>query len=150
MGDPMKTVTAIAGAALLVLAAPASGAGKTREASEEYSMASGAVVSHGEVEGGEVHWSAGSHYAKFRAERAEKFVTLAVEDAAGGPVLAHAHIDRNGDGDLDQQVDFCGETSEPIAVTKGSVVEVGAIFGMCDESTPSIVTEGTITATFTR
>ena len=113
-------------------------------------MASGAVVSHGQVEAGEVHWSAGSHYAKFRAERAEKFVTLAVEDTAGGAVMAHVHIDRDGDGEVDEQVDFCGETSKPIAVSKGSVVEVGAIFGMCDESTPSIVTEGTITATFTR
>ena len=145
----MKTVTAIATVALLALAAPASGASKARDVTEGYSMASGAVISHGEVSGGEVHWSAGSHYAVFRAERGERFVTLAVEDQTGGPVMAHVHIDRNGDGKLDEQVDFCSE-SEPIAVSKASVVEVGAIIGMCDGSSPSIVTEGTITATFSR
>ena len=146
----MKTITAIAAVALLALVTPASGAHSERQVTEEYSMASGAVVSHGEVTGGEVHWSAGSQYAVLRAERGEKFVTLTVEDQTGGPVLAHVHVDRNDDGELDEQVDFCGETAEPIAVSKASVVEVGAIFGMCDDSSPSIVTEGTITATFTR
>ncbi len=146
----MKTITAIAAAAFLVLAGPASGADRARQVSEDYSMASGAVVSHGEVSAGEVHWSAGSHYATFRAQRGERSVTLSVEDQTGGAVMAHVHVDRDGDGELDEQVDFCGETSKPIAVSKVSVVEVGAIFGMCDDSSPSIVTEGTITATFTR
>jgi hypothetical protein len=146
----MKRLMMVATVGLLIAASPAAGAGKSREATEAYSMASGAVVSHGEVSGGEVHWTAGSHYALFRAERGEKLVTLAVEDQAGGPVLAHVHVDRDGDGELDDEVDFCGKTSEPIAVSKATVVEVGALFGMCDESTPSIVTEGTITATFTK
>src|SRR5688500_17713994 len=107
-GTPMKRLMAVATVALLAAATPAAGAGKAREVSEGYSMASGAVVSHGEVSGGEVHWNAGSHYALFRAERGEKLVTLAVEDQAGGPVMAHVHVDRNGDGELDEQVDFCG------------------------------------------
>ena len=135
--------------ALLALAVPASGAGEGREASGTYSMGSGAVVSHGEVSDTEVHWTAGSHYVRFRAERGERFVSLAAEDSSGQPVAGHVHIDRDNDGKIDQVFDFCVKTAKPIAVTAGSVVEVGAIFGSCDDSW-SIVTEGTITATFAR
>lgn len=148
LGDEMKTFVAVS-VALLALAVPASGAGKGRETTGTYSMASGAVVSHGEVSDTEVHWTAGSHYLRFRAERGERFVSLAAEDSSGQPVAGHVHVDRDNDGKVDQVFDFCMKTATPIAVTAGSVVEVGAIFGSCDDSW-SVVTEGTITATFTR
>jgi hypothetical protein len=134
MGDLMKTITAIAAVALLALAAPASGAGSERQVTEEYQLGSGAFVGHGEV-----HWTIGSRYVKFRALDDERLVTLAAEDSTGQPVRAHVHIDRDGDGKLDKQVDFCGSTARPLAVQSGSIIEVG-----------TIVTEGTITATFTK
>ena len=145
MGDPMKRLIAVSAVALLVAAAPALGAGGAREVTEDYRMSNGAFVDHGEA-----HWTLGSAYAPFRAERGERWVTLAINDATGQPVRGHVHVDRDRDGKLDHQVDFCGKTAKPIAVQPGALVEVGVIMGLCDESTTSIVTEGTITATFSR
>jgi hypothetical protein len=145
----MNKYIAVTAVALLALAAPASGAAGGREVTENYSMGSGAVVSHGTVSDTEVHWTAGSQYLQFRAERGERFVSVVAEDTSGQPVAGHVHIDRDNDGKVDHEIDFCEKTAKPIAVTAGSVVEVGAIFGSCDDSW-SIVTEGSITATFTR
>ena len=146
----MKTMVALVAAICLVAAAPAAGAAKSRKVTEEYSMASGAFISHGGSPGGEAHWTLGSEYAQFRAAARERAVSLSVEDASGGAVRAHVHIDQDGDGKLDKQLDFCGSTTDPIAVKPGAVIEVGTIVGTCDDTTPSIVTEGTITATFSR
>lgn len=75
---------------------------------------------------------------------------LEIVDASGMTPSGHVHIDLDADGKLDRQVDFCGATSKPITVRSGSIIEVGTIFGTCEDGSPSIVTEGTITATFTK
>lgn len=141
----MKKLIALSTVALLAAAAPASGAGKAREVTEEYTMSSGAFVGHGEA-----HWTLGADYVRFVAERGERWVTLEVDDSTDQPVRGHVHIDVDGDGKLDRQLDFCGTTATPIAVKPGTVIEVGTIVGLCDDMSPSIVTEGTITARFTR
>ena len=146
----MKKPTIMLLTALLAvaLAAPASGAPEGREVSKDYSMASGAFVGHGQF-GSEVHWTLGAAYQSFEARSGERSVTLKVDDAFGETVMAHVHVYRNDDNKIDEEMDFCG-TSKPIAVRSGTVVEVGTIMGFCDDNTPSIVTEGNITATFTR
>jgi hypothetical protein len=141
----MKRLMVVATVALLASAAPAAGAGKAREVTHDYRMSNGAFVDHGEA-----HWTLGAAYAPFRAVGGERFVSLAIEDAAGQPVRGHVHIDQDNDGKLDDQLDFCGSTAKPIALERGARIEVGTIVGLCDDSSPSIVTEGTITATFTR
>ena len=146
----MKKISIALFAALFAtgLMAPASGAADGREVSKDYSMASGGFVGHGEF-GSEIHWTLGAQYQNFEARRGERSVTLAVEDSFGETVLAHVHVYRDGDKKVDQELDFCG-ASNPIAVRPGTVIEVGTIMGFCDDDSPSIVTEGTITATFSR
>ena len=137
-------------AAGLVLNGAAALASPTRTETSEYTMANGAIVSHGEVSPGEAHWTLGSDYARFRAAPGERAVALEIVDSSGYTVRGHVHIDVDGDGEFDRQADFCGSTTKPIAVRTGSVVEVGTVFGTCEDGSPSIVTEGKITATFTK
>ena len=142
----MKKTVAVAAASLFVAAfAPQVGAAESRKVTEEYTIANGAFWGHGEA-----HWTLGAAYTKFVAARGERSVSLEIADASGQPVRGHVHIDLDSDGELDRQVDFCGATTKPISVRSGSVVEVGTLMGLCDENTPSIVTEGTITATFAK
>ena len=138
-------VSVVAGLLIASLAAPAAGGARARKVTHDYTVANGVFWGHGEM-----HWTLGAEYAKFQTQRGERHVTLAIADASGAPVRGHVHIDQNADGELDDQVDFCGETAKPIALEPRAVVEVGVIMGMCDEATPSFVTEGTITATFTK
>ena len=143
----MKKTTVFLTAALLaaVLAPSASAGRQSREVTESYTMAAGAFVGHGEA-----HWTLGADYQRFESKSGERAVAFVIEDASGAPVRGHVHIDNNGDGELDDQLDFCGSTAKPIAIDPGAIVEVGTIMGLCDETSPSIVTEGTITATFSR
>ena len=143
----MKKATALIAAGLVTaaLASPAV-AGSSREVTEEYTMSNGAFVGHGEA-----HWTLGAEYAVFEAEEDERFVSLAIEDGSGGSIRGHVHINYNNGGKkLDDQVDFCGSTPKPIEIEPGATIEVGTLMGICDDNTPSIVTEGTITATFSR
>ena len=145
----MKKTLMVLIPALLLATATVAAASPTRTDTAEYTIANGAAVGHGEVEP-QAHWTLGADYARFRAVRGERSVTLEITDESGFPASGHVHIDLDGDGKLDRQVDFCGKTSKPIAVRGGSVVEVGTIFGTCEDGSPSIVTEGTITATFSK
>ena len=141
-----KLIAAIAtGLMTMSLVAPASAA-RGRDVTAEYTMSNGAFVGHGEA-----HWTLGAEYAVFTAEDDERTVSISIEDAFGGNVRGHVHINYNDGGKkLDDQVDFCGATAEPIDVEPGSTIEVGTLMGICDDNTPSIVTEGTITATFSK
>ena len=141
----MKKTMVFLAAGLLaaVLATDAVAARQSREVTESYTMATGAFVGHGEA-----HWTLGAEYQRFEAKNGERAVSFVIEDSSGAPVRGHVHIDNNGDGELDDQFDFCGSTAKPIAIEPGATVEVGTIMGLCDDTSPSLVTEGTITATF--
>ena len=136
--------------ALLLSATTVGSAAPTRTDTAEYTIADGAAVGHGEVGNPEVHWTIGADYSRFRAARGERSVMLEIVDASGMTASGHVHIDLDADGKLDRQHDFCGATSKPLAVRPGAIVEVGTIFGTCEDGSPSVVTEGTITATFTK
>ena len=146
----MKTALGVLITGLLVLGGYTATASPTRTDTAEYTIASGAAVGHGELGNSEVHWTLGADYAVFEAARGERAVSLEIVDSSGMTARGHVHIDLDGDGKLDRQVDFCGSTTKPISVRGGSVIEVGTIFGVCEDGSPSIVTEGEITATFTK
>ena len=148
----MKKTLLVVIPALLLSVTSAGSAAPTRTDTAEYTIANGAAVGHGEVGDPEteVHWTLGSDYARFRAARGERSVMLEITDQSGMTASGHVHIDLDADGKLDRQHDFCGATSKPLAVRPGAIVEVGTIFGTCEDGSPSVVTEGTITATFTK
>ena len=79
------------------------------------------------------------------------YVKIEVKDAtgltAGGFVSQN---DNDGDGLADGYGEFCGAHAEPIALeTAGAPLGVSLYPGMCaDASSPSVVTTGTIIATF--
>ena len=133
-----------AGLAAAALVAPA-GAATARRVTHDYTMANGAFVGHGEA-----HWTLGAEYAVFEAKPGERELSLEIEDASGSPVRGHVHVYYGAGEKIDKTLDFCGATPEPIALQPDTRIEVGTIMGLCDASTPSIVTEGTITATFHR
>ena len=144
----MKKLIAAAGTCLIAvsLVTPATADVRGREVTQDYTMSNGAFVGHGEA-----HWTLGAAYSVFKAEKDERRVSIAIQDAFGETVRGHVHINYNNGGKtLDDQVDFCGTTTEPIKVEPGSTIEVGTLMGFCDDNTPSIVTEGTVTATFSK
>lgn len=132
-----------AGLLSISLSAPTSGAAPSdRKVTEAYTMANGMVVYNSAY----AEWSIGTQYKVFRPQPGERFVSFSVSDDAGQPVTGHIHIRR--DGQLDH-IDFCNET-RPIKLGAATRVEVGVHLGTCSNGTPSVVTQGTITATFSR
>lgn len=128
------------------LLAPASGAPSKRKVTREYTLANGMVV----FNSAEAHWTVGTAYQVFRPRAGERFVSFSITDDSGLPARGHIHIDANRDGELDPIDDFCDETPEPIKLGKAKKIEVGVIFGTCPDDTPAVVTQGTVTATFSR
>lgn len=132
-------------AASMVASAPASSASPTgRDVTKEYSMSNGMVAS-----GSQAYWNVGTAYKVFKARRGERHVILNIADQASPSVRGHYHLDVDGDGKLDEGKDFCNE-SQPIRIDPGQRIEVAVLMGECPGGDPSVVTEGTITATFTR
>ena len=126
--------------------APAHAGRRTRQATSDYTMAEGMVTFDSQA-----HWTVGTEPHVFTAKRAERAVTFSIADSIGRPVRGHAVLDTDGDGQVDHRAAaFCGETTQPIAVRPGQRVQVRVLMGTCEDGTPSIVTQGTITATFTR
>jgi hypothetical protein len=127
--------------------APANGAAN-RTVNKPYTMANGVVV-YGSIYAG---WTLGTPYKVFRPEAGDRFVSFTIADEAGQPSRGHIHMDANGDGKL-EHLDFCTETPKPLRVGHAKKIEVAVLLGTCaDEAdpTPSVVTQGTITATFSR
>ncbi len=139
-------VVLVTGLTIAGLTVPASLASADREVTRDYSMSSGMVT-----DGAEAHWYLGTEYQVFRAQPGEKHVSLTITDSTGQPARGHIHMDMNGDGKLDHVEDFCTTTADPIAIRPGRKIEVGVVMGTCpDGTTPSIATQGTITATFSK
>lgn len=138
--------TMMAGLILCLAAAPAIG-GETsgRTATGEYNTL---VVNLSEdPPGANGNLSNG---VEFKARRGETAVSFAIEDRSGLPARAIVTSDLDGDGVADTEHEFCGETTEPIALKGRDTLVVSVQEGPCEDGEPAIGTLGTITATFTR
>lgn len=71
----------------------------------------------------------------------ERFAEFEVADAAGQPVLAEVVQDNRVDT-------FCSSTKEAIPIKPGFPVEVRLFEGRCLDGSPSVVTQGEVTARF--
>lgn len=143
----MRKIVAIAAACLFVasLIGPASGAPSDRKVTKQYTMANGMVV----FDSAEAQWSVGTAWKIFRPEAGERFVSVSVSDEADQPVYGHIHLKPEADGKT-KDVDFCNETTKPIRLGAAKKIDVAIFLGTCSDGTPSVVTEGTITATFSK
>ena len=81
----------------------------------------------------------------------ERYVKVEIVDSSGQKVNGSlAQSDQDGDGFVDDLGEpFCGATEEPIEFEPGTViVGVYAHNGTCADGTPSVMTTGTVTLTF--
>ena len=79
----------------------------------------------------------------------EKYVQVQMEDATGMSIAGYvSQGDTDGDGIGNLYGDFCGGHPEPIKMLASAPLRVSFYNGACDDGTPSIVTQGTITVTF--
>lgn len=141
---PKRSAAAIVITCLLMIAAPAHAAPSDREVTKPYSMPNGMVV--GTLQ---VYSTLTTEYLVFKARAGERSVTFSIADATGADVRGHVHLDFDGDGQMDDGEDFCSE-SDPIQVRPGQRVMVGVMLGHCRGGEPSLVTQGTVTATFSK
>ena len=80
----------------------------------------------------------------------DRYVKIKVTDASGQNVGGYvSQGDTNGDGIGDLFGDFCGAHSSPVPITPGRPLKVSVYSGTCADGSPSVVTTGTIKATFT-
>ena len=119
------------------LIAPSMAASDGRSVTKPYTILRG----HIQFNSQEVAWM-GTQAETFRAQGEERRVTISLEDDTGNPVAGRVQV--NG-----EVVQFCSETSKAIPVRGGQKVSVSAIVGSCDGGF-SVVTEGLITATFSK
>lgn len=84
--------------------------------------------------------------ARFDLKPTDRFISLSITDLSGRPIYAIAW------DDSDQEiVEFCGETARPVPSPGGDFFYVEVIAANSRLGCyPSTVTQGTITATFTR
>ena len=71
-------------------------------------------------------------------------VSIEIEDASTGPVLAtltqNQHVVKK----------FCGSTARPVKIAPGAEIGIFLFNGPCPDGARSVVTTGTINATFSR
>lgn len=87
----------------------------------------------------------GTH--SFPVQKREKTVRIAIKDDLGLPAQGHVEINDAGPPGGDY---FCGETDDPIEVSRGDVVNVLVLGGVCPGGSPSIATTGVVETTFAR
>lgn len=86
---------------------------------------------------------------RFAAGR-EKFVSVAVVDESGRPVLAEITQDYDGDSGPELSSFLCGSTPKPVAIKPGFETRVYVYNGTCEDGSVSVPTTGTVKAVFTR
>ena len=99
---------------------------------------------------GSIHSSNG---VEFRTRANERFVTIAIEDQSGLTIPARVTqgTSEHPDHEYDVDQEFCGSTSEPIAIQGGQPVTVWMSHGTCGGGqTAGGWTTGTVTVTFSR
>lgn len=136
----MIRITALISAGLLAasIAAPPVAADDGRTATRPYTITRGKIHLSDDA----FAWWIGTQEEFFRARAGERSVRIALTDDTGRPVAGRVEI--NGD-----VVNVCSETQKAIRVSSGQKLAVSAIFGPCDGDV-SLVTEGTIIATFSK
>lgn len=141
-----RAVVALLASGLLVAGLMTPVAAKdARTDSEPYTMAEGMVVF-----GTGAEWSLGTQYIDFDARPGERYVDFRIDDDSGLDARGHIWVDPDGDTAYEMVRDFCNETNRPLRVRRSQKILISVIFGTCDDGTPSVVTQGTITATFSR
>lgn len=135
-----------AGLVAAALLSPANAADTRRTVTETYSITSGFVA--GSTEGS---IQIGTNWAIFTPRAGETHVSLSIADATGRPVLGKVFFwDSTRRGWADRDAEFCAATDRPLRVGPHDKIYVGAYLGTCANGTLSVVTTGTITATFTK
>lgn len=129
---------------LMAMTATASAAPSKRTAEKSYSMSNGMITGSSSA-----YWTIGSDLKKFKTRAGERTVVVSVADEIGTEVRGQIYTDVDGDGDLEQAADFCNE-SNALRVRPAQRVYVAVLFGECPDGETSVVTEGTITATFSK
>ncbi|MGH2807467.1 MAG: hypothetical protein ACRDKT_09335 [Actinomycetota bacterium] len=77
------------------------------------------------------------------------YMTGVAEDALGQNVYVSFSQDTDGDGLNDDVGAFCGETEKPLKVSHVEFEYRMFIYsGLCDDNTPALASQGTITLTF--
>ena len=142
----MRKVATILAAGLVAasLLSPANAADTRRTVTETYSIMSGFIS--GNSQGS---FQIGTNWAIFTPRAGETHISLSIEDATGGPVVGRVFFFNAGRWS-DREAEFCSATDRPLRVRPGDDVYVGAYLGTCSDGTLSLVTTGTITATFSR
>ncbi len=131
---------------ICLVAGPAAAGSSGRTVQRTYQPA---YVDPGFPEGGISH----SNGVTFRTRANERFVSIQIEDQAGLPTPARVTQGENEHPDHEYDVDeeFCGSTTEPIAIRPGTPITVWMSHGTCDGGTTAGGwTTGTVTATFSR
>jgi hypothetical protein len=138
----MRKVATILAAGLVAasLLSPANAADTRRTVTETYSITSGFLT--GSTQGS---IQIGTNWALFTPRAGETHISLSIEDASGRPVLGKVFFVGS-----DRDTEFCSATDRPLRVRAGDDIYVGAYIGTCADGTVSVVTTGTITATFTK
>lgn len=137
---------AAAGLILCLAAAPAIGSETSgRKVTGEYNTLILNVSE--EPPGANGHLSNG---VQFKARRGETAVSFSIEDRSGLPARALVGRDIDGNGVVDAEHEFCGETTEPIELAGRDTLVVWVQEGPCADDKPAASTLGTITAVFTR
>jgi hypothetical protein len=137
-----KTIVAIGVAGLLLSSiggqALAGKASKARTATIEYANPN--AVSTGDFNVSFYSEQTGGFHV-FKTKKSENLASFQIEDASGQAVSAALY--QNG-----KLVDrFCG-SGDDIKLPGGKHVIIELYAGACEDNTPSVVTQGTITGTF--
>lgn len=83
---------------------------------------------------------------QFDLKPKDRYISLEIEDASGHPIYGIVWDDSN-----ESLRSFCGKTKRPIPSPGGDFIFVEVVAANTSEGCyPSTVTEGTVTATFTR
>ena len=137
-----KFIVAVAVAGLVVASfggsASAGKKAKGRTATLEYANPNSFWVGPADVS---VYTNGFADFLTFKTKRSEHNVSLSVEDASGIPVSGAVFQKGERVGR------FCG--AGDVELPGGKSIIVSLYVGTCEDNSPSVVTEGTITATFT-
>jgi hypothetical protein len=145
----VKKRFSVVAAALLTVAtfgAPGSATPAERTVTESYSMTSGFISwsSEGSIQ-------MGTNWTTFIPRPGERTVSLSIDDAAEGPVVGRVFFwNTQRQNWAARDAKFCSATGRPLRVRPHEHVYVGAYIGQCDSGEISVVTTGTITATFSK
>jgi hypothetical protein len=144
----MVTARMFLATVLLTVAVPsaaATGTSVDRSVTRPYQLPEGVVVA-----GNGAEFEHPVKTLSFRSRRSERRVSFQVSDESGLSARGHVYVDKDDDGRWEKIGEFCSETDRPIQVAPRQRVAVALLSGTCEAGDPSLITQGELTATFTR